>query len=73
MPQTLRVSTGICQGVPTLKDVPSHPKFCFRLSPEERAVFEMSAKADGKKSLGTWLKMLARERVERQKRLASLE
>ena len=56
-----------------MKDVQSHPKFCFRLSPEERAVFEMSAKADGKKSLGTWLKMLARERVERQKRLASLE
>jgi hypothetical protein len=56
-----------------LKDVPSHPKFCFRLSPEERAIFERAALEDGKKSLGTWLKMLARERAERQKRLASLE
>ena len=59
--------------VPTMRDVPSHPKFCLRLSPEERAVFELAAATDGKRSLGTWLKMLARERIGRQKRLTTLE
>lgn len=53
-------------------DVPSHPTFCCRLSPEERAVFERAAQQDGKQSLGTWLKVLASARLERQKRLASL-
>lgn len=50
-----------------MQDVPSHPKFCFRLSHDERAIFEQAAKADGKKSLGTWLKMLARARVAQHK------
>lgn len=45
----------------------SSPRFCMRLSDDERALFETAAKFDGKKSLGTWFKVLARARVEAQR------
>lgn len=45
-------------------DIPSNPRFCLRLSPEERKQFEEAAERDGK-ALGTWLKWLARKRDEK--------
>ena len=44
-------------------DFESHPPVCFRLATEEKERFKKAAEADGK-SLGTWLKGLARKRVE---------
>jgi predicted HicB family RNase H-like nuclease len=38
---------------------------CFRISPEEKVRFKEAAAKDGK-SLGTWLKHLARQRIAEQ-------
>jgi len=53
---------------PTIK---SHPITCFRLAPSEKAVFQEAAAIDGK-ALGTWIKHLARQRVEELRRRGSL-
>ncbi|WP_006786532.1 hypothetical protein [Thiorhodospira sibirica] len=55
-----------------LSTIKSHPATCLRLSPEEKALFREAVLADGKKSLGTWLKHLARQRVEELRRRGSL-
>ena len=39
------------------------PHISMRLAPEEKALFLRALEADGKKSLSTWLKHLARQRV----------
>jgi hypothetical protein len=45
-----------------IPDIPSNPLVCVRMSPEEKARFRAAASRDGK-ALGTWLKLLARERA----------
>ena len=44
--------------------VPSHPLFCIRLSPEEKAYLQEAAEAEGFKSLSTWIKHTVRRRAE---------
>lgn len=44
----------------------SNPSFQIRISPEEKEALLIAASKDGFKSLGSWLKWLARERVKQQ-------
>ena len=44
--------------------IPSNPIFPLWLSPEEKARFQAAAARDGYKSMGTWLKQLARDRCD---------
>lgn len=55
-----------------MPDFERSPHISIRLSPEEKALFREAVLADGKKSLGTWLKHLARQRVEELRRRGSL-
>jgi catechol-2,3-dioxygenase len=55
-----------------MPDFKRSPHISLRLSPEEKALFREAVLADGKKSLGTWLKHLARQRVEELRRRGSL-
>lgn len=43
-------------------EIPSNPIMTMRISAEEKAEFQYATKADGYKSLGTWLKVVARRR-----------
>jgi hypothetical protein len=57
---------------------PSNPQFSLRLEPAERARWQEVCEADGFRSLGTWLKTLARRRAgewgaEKARRLAEDE
>lgn len=44
----------------------SHPLFSIRIEEGEKQRFLVAASKDGFKSLGSWLKWLARERVKQQ-------
>jgi len=44
--------------------IPSNKHFCIRLSDEEKEIFKSAAKEENK-SLGTWLKELARKQIRR--------
>lgn len=44
----------------------SHPLFSMRIEDGEKQSFLVAASKDGFKSLGSWLKWLARERVKQQ-------
>ncbi|MDN2481655.1 hypothetical protein [Vibrio agarivorans] len=47
-------------------DIPNQsPVTTMRMKPEEKARFLRAAEADGFKSLGTWLKHLARDRADK--------
>lgn len=47
-------------------DIPNQsPVTTLRLKPEEKERFIKAANADGFKSLGTWLKHLARDRADK--------
>jgi predicted HicB family RNase H-like nuclease len=50
-----------------IPEINSHPTVCLRVSPEDKERFKVAAKADGK-ALGTWLRWLARQRIEQQNR-----
>jgi hypothetical protein len=44
-------------------EIPSNPIMTMRISNKEKAEFQYAAKADGYRSLGTWLKVIARRRA----------
>ena len=45
---------------------PSSPMWALRISLEEREIFKQAARADGL-AMATWMKRLARARVQEQK------
>jgi hypothetical protein len=55
-----------------IPSAPGHPVIGIRLSLEEKARFKEAAAADGKKSLGTWMKALARKRIAKLERRGAL-
>jgi predicted HicB family RNase H-like nuclease len=50
---------------PPPASIPSHPRINVRISPAEKQAFTEAAARDNK-SLGTWLKWLARQRIAEQ-------
>lgn len=50
----------------TVPKINSHPLFSMRIEEGEKQGFLVAASKDGFKSLGSWLKWLARERVKQQ-------